>query len=65
MARISAKLCQNAFWKILHVSFFGAKKKLGEIFGSKISFFAKKVRFWATYGQTDVKISFHVKFCSR
>ena len=41
------------------------KKCFGDIFGSKISFFAKKARFLATYGQTDVKISFHVKFCFR
>ena len=41
------------------------KKKISKIFGSKNQIFVSLVRFWRTYGRTDVKISFLVKFCSR
>ena len=44
---------------------FRRKKCVGENFGSKISFFAKKTCFLRIYGRTDLKISFLVKFCSR
>ena len=38
---------------------------LGKIFGSKRQIFDYLVRFWRTYGRTDVKNSFLVKFWSR
>ena len=46
MARIGAKLCQNAFQRIPDVSFFDAQKKdFRRKFGSGISFFADLVWF--------------------
>ena len=41
------------------------KKKVGKKFGWKNQFFVNLVRFWRSYGRTDVKISFSVKFGSR
>ena len=55
--RVSEDLQLSIFRR--HKFFFG------EIFGSKSQFFVNLVRFWRTYGRTDVKISFLVKFCSR
>ena len=46
-------------------SFRRRKIFLAKIFGSKSQIFVNLVRFWRTYGRTDVKISFLVKFCSR
>ena len=50
----------------LQLSIFRCRKQnFGKIFGSKSQFFVNLMRFWRTYGRTDVKISFLVKFCSR
>ena len=66
MARIGAKLYQNAFQTIPDVSFFDANFFLfDKIFGSKIAIFADLAWFWSSHGRTDLKISFLVKFCSR
>ena len=65
LARIGTKLCQNAFQTIPDVLFFDAKKKIGEIFGRKISFLANLAWILTSYSETDVKIIFYVKFCSR
>ena len=77
MAPIGLKLCQNAFYTIPNISFFDAPQKIGEIFGSKKKnrtekkigskkqFFAILARFVRSYGQTDFKIGFGVKCCSR
>ena len=65
IALIGLKLCQNAFHTIPNISFFDAKKQIGEIFGSTNRFFAILARFVRSYGQTDFKIGFGVKFCSR
>ena len=41
------------------------KKKIDEIFGSEILFFANLASFLESHAQTDLKINFLVKFCSR
>ena len=66
MARTAAKLCENAFQTIPDVSFFDAeKKKVDDLFGSEILFFANLASFLGSHAQTDLKINFLVKFCSR
>ena len=41
------------------------KKKIGENFGPKISFFDDLAWFLSSHSRTDLKISFPVKFCFR
>ena len=41
------------------------KKIADKIFGSKNQFFVDLAKFGSPYSQTDLKISFGVKFCSR
>ena len=65
MAPFGLKLWGNAFQTIPDFSFFNAEKKIGEFFGSKKPCFAILARFVRSYGQTDFKIGFGVKFCSR
>ena len=61
-ARNFAKTRFGRFWIFRLLT---PKIVFGENFGSKFSFFANLAWFWAIHGRTDVKISFHVKFCSR
>ena len=66
MARIGVKLCQNAFRTISDVSFFDAEQKfLAKFSYEKFRFFVDSAWIWKIYGDTDVKISFRVEFCSR
>ena len=65
IAPISTKLCQNAFQTIPVNSIFGEKKKIGEIFWSRKSFYTFLVKFWRIYGQTDLTIIFPAIFRSR
>ena len=65
LARIGAKICQNAFRTIPDVLFVDVEKIfLEEIFGPENQVFVDLAWIWTSYGQMDVKISFCVKFCS-
>ena len=66
MARITAKLCENAFQTIPVKSIFGRKKKkIGEIFRSRKLFYAFLAHFWRIYGETDLNGEFLAIFRSR
>ena len=66
MAPFGLKLWQNAFQTIPDISFFDSEqKKVGEISGSKNQFSDVLARFLRSYGETDLKIEFGVKFCFR
>ena len=46
-----------------HFIFRRRKIFFDEIFGPKNLVFVDSAWFWTSYGQMDLKISFHVKFC--
>ena len=48
-----------------HFVFQRQQSLFDQNFGPEISFFVDLDWFWRTHGQTDLKISFLVKFCSR
>ena len=41
------------------------KKTIGNLFGFRNQSFIIFDEFWRSYGQTDLKIRFGIKFCSR
>ena len=65
LARIGAKICENAFRTIPEILFFDAKKFFSRNFWIENFIFANFARFRTSQGRTDVAISSCIKFCSR
>ena len=66
IAPFGLKLGQNAFQTIPNISCFDVEQPTKfNIFGPENNFFVILAKFLRSYGQTDLKIRFGVKFCSR
>ena len=64
-ALVVVKLCQNAFQTIPDISCFDVEKKNVKILNQKINFFEVLELFLRIDGETDLRISFRIKFCFR